>query len=264
MAADRGFPWTALPVFLHRRFRHGFVFVNRDAGIATPKDLIGRRVGGTNFTPAGTMWIRGILEEEHGVPHKELTWVTERDEDIDFEPAPGLRLERVDGSRNLDEMLASGELPAMISPDFPRAFLRGDRRIARLFPDHKEREIEYYRRTGIFPIMHVTVIRKDIVERHPWVAASMMTAFDEAKRIAYERVRNPRVVPLAWFRSAWEKERTLLGDDPGAYGLGAANRKNLEAAIRHTHRQSLIKRPMDLAGLFVDTDEEALKKHGGY
>lgn len=258
MARDRGVPWTAIPIFTHRRFRHGFVFINTSKRIRQPSDLIGHKVGGTNFQPAGNIWARGILEEFFAVPHQKLTWITEREEDIEFDAPPGLKIERIPRGKSLDDMLAAGELDAMISPSFPRPFLQGDKRIARLFPNYKEVEIEYFRTTGIFPIMHVTVVRRDIVEAHPWVPASLVRAFDEAKRIAYERVRNPRVVPLAWFSAAWEEQNEILGRDPWAYGLGAANRKNLETAIRYTHQQGLIRREIPLAELFVNTDDEEL------
>jgi 4,5-dihydroxyphthalate decarboxylase len=102
------------------------------------------------------------------------------------------------------------------------------------------------------------VIRLEIVDQHPWVAASLVRAFNEAKQIAYERVRNPRVVPLAWFSAAWEEQNQLLGRDPWIYGLGAANRKNLEAVIRYTHQQGLIGREIPVDELFVNTDDEEI------
>jgi 4,5-dihydroxyphthalate decarboxylase len=260
MARDRQAPWNALPVFLHRRFRHGFVFVNTSKGIEKPTDLLGRKVGGTNFQPAGSIWLRGILEQYYGVPHQKMTWVTERPEDVPFTPAPGLEMERILPDKSLDDMLAAGELDAMISPTFPKPFLRGDKRVARLFPNYKEVEVDYFRRTGIFPIMHVTVIRQQILNENPWVAASLVRAFEKAKQIAYERVRNPRVVPLAWFSAAWEEQNELLGPDPWGYGLGAANRKNLETAVRYTHQQGLIGREIPVAELFANTDDEAIRE----
>src|ERR1700739_124285 len=220
MANDRNAAWNAIPVFLHRRFRHGFIFVNTSNGIREPKDLVGKKIGGTNFQPAGCIWARGILEEDHGVHPREITWVTERAEDIPFTPPANLTIERIPEEKALDDMFASGELDAMISPNFPRPFLARDPHVARLFPDYKDRELEYFRRTGIFPIMHVTVIRQEILDENPWVAASLVQAFQSAKEIAYERVRNPRVVPLAWFRSAWEEQEEVLGRDPWVYGLG--------------------------------------------
>ncbi len=116
---SRGRPVTALPVYLHRRFRHGFAFVNTSKGIDEPKDLIGRRVGGTNFGPAGNIWVRGILENDYGVPHASITWVTERGEDGDFDYHEGLTVERIADGRDLDEMLLTGELDAMNSPTSP-------------------------------------------------------------------------------------------------------------------------------------------------
>jgi 4,5-dihydroxyphthalate decarboxylase len=256
MARYRKAPITAIPVFLHRRFRHGFAFVNTASGIKTPKDLIGKRVGGTNFQPAGNIWLRGILEEHYGVPHKELTWVVDRREDVEFDPPPGLRIEMIPPGKSLDEMLAEGEIPAMINPYIPKPIVEGDPRVARLFPDYKQVEREYFRQTGIFPIMHVTVIKQEIVDQYPWVPTILVKAFEQAKNIAYRRVANPRVVPLAWVRTAWEEERKLLGPDPWAYGLGEANRKNLQTIIRYCHQQGLIGREMSIEELFVDTDPE--------
>lgn len=254
MARFRGAPITAIPVFLHRRFRHGFVFVNTGAGIRTPRDLIGKKVGGTNFQPAGNIWARGILEEHYGVPHRECTWVVERSEDVEFTPPPGLRMEMISAGKSLENMFAEGELQAMISPTIPKPVLAGDARVARLFPNYKEVELEYFRKTGIFPIMHVNAIRQEIVDKYPWAATNLVKAFEEAKQLAYGRAANPRMVPLAWVRSAWDEQLRELGPDPWAYGLGEANRKNLQTIIRYTRQQGLIGREMSLEELFVDTD----------
>ena len=124
-------PLTAIPVFLHRRFRHGFLFVNAAAGIREPKDLIGKKVGGTNFQPASNIWMRGILEEEYGLPHRQVTWMVERSEDVAFTPPKDLRIEMIAPGKKLDVMLAEGEIPAMLSPELPRLFLKGDKRIVR-------------------------------------------------------------------------------------------------------------------------------------
>jgi 4,5-dihydroxyphthalate decarboxylase len=110
MSRDRGEALTAIPVYLHRRFRHGFVFVNAAAGIKTPKDLIGKKIGGTNFQPASNIWMRGILEENYGFPHKSATWVVEREEDVRFEMPKDLRIEKIAAGKRLDVMLAEGEI----------------------------------------------------------------------------------------------------------------------------------------------------------
>ena len=254
MAHERGDPLAAIPVFLHRRFRHGFVFINTGAGIRSPKDLIGKRIGGTNFQPASNIWMRGILEEHYGVPHRDQTWVVERNEDVPFDPPPGLKIEMKASEKSLGNMLADGELPAMISPTIPEPFARGDKRIARLFPDYKQVEIEYFRQTGIFPIMHVTTIRRDLVEKYPWVPTNLVKAFERAKQIAYRRVANPRMVPLAWVRTAFEEQLDILGPDPWGYGLTPINRKNLQTVQRYAHQQGLIRKVAPLGELFEDTD----------
>jgi 4,5-dihydroxyphthalate decarboxylase len=254
MERDQGAPLTAIPVFLHRRFRHGFLFINAMAGIAAPRDLIGKKIGGTNFQPASNIWMRGILEEEYGLPHRQVTWVVERSEDVAFTPPKDLRIEMIAPGQKLDEMLAQGEIPAMLSPDLPKLFLRGDRRIVRMFPNHKEIELAYFRKTGIFPIMHVTTIKREIVEKYPWVPTNLLKAFEEAKNIAYRRIANPRMVPLAWVRTAVEEQEAVLGPDPWAYGLTPANRKNLETVLRYTYQQGMISKMVSLDALFEDTD----------
>jgi 4,5-dihydroxyphthalate decarboxylase len=239
---------------MHRRFRHGFVFINTAAGITSPKDLIGREVGGTNFQPASNIWMRGILEEHYGVPHRDITWVVDRSEDVPFTPPPGLRIVMKHGDKSLSDMLADGDLPAMISPTLPRPFVQGDKRIARLFADYKRIEIDYFRATGTFPIMHVTTVKQEIVDRYPWVPTNLVKAFEQAKQLAYRRVANPRMIPLAWVRTAVEEQEEILGPDPWAYGLTPANRKNLETVLRYTRQQGLIRKIMTLDELFADTD----------
>jgi 4,5-dihydroxyphthalate decarboxylase len=254
MEKDHGAELTAIPVFLHRRFRHGFLFVNAKAGIREPRDLIGKKVGGTNFQPASNIWMRGILEEEYGLPHRQVTWVVERSEDVAFTPPKDLRIEMIPPGKKLDVMLAEGEIPAMLSPEIPRLLLQGDQRIVRMFPNYKEIELAYFRKTGIFPIMHVTTIKQEIVDKYPWVPTNLVKAFEEAKNIAYRRIANPRMVPIAWVRTAIEEQEEVLGTDPWAYGLTPANRKNLETVLRYTHQQGMIGKMLPLDSLFADTD----------
>jgi len=254
MERDHGAALTAIPVFLHRRFRHGFLFVNAKAGIREPRDLIGKKIGGTNFQPASNIWMRGILEEEYGLPHRQVTWVVERSEDVAFTPPKDLRIEMIPPGTKLDVMLAEGEIPAMLSPEIPRLFLAGDKRIVRMFPNYKEIELAYFRKTGIFPIMHVTTIKQEIVDKYPWVPTNLVKAFEEAKNIAYRRIANPRMVPIAWVRTAIEEQEEVLGTDPWAYGLTPANRKNLETVLRYTHQQGMIGKMLPIDSLFADTD----------
>src|SRR6266700_670525 len=213
---------TAIPVFLHRRFRHGFITVNRSKGISKPTDLIGRRVACRTFGAAANYWMRGHLEEDFRVPHRTITWVIESDDEASLQAPADLKL-------------AIGE---------------GDPRVARLFPDYKAIEADYYRRMGIFPIMHVTTVPSTIVARYPWVVESLVLAFEEAKQLAYQRLANPRNVPLAWFRSYWEDERALLGADPWEYGLSEINKRNYDTLVGWVHEQVLAGRRPALGDLF--------------
>jgi 4,5-dihydroxyphthalate decarboxylase len=180
--------------------------------------------------------------------------VVDRSEDVEFTRAADLRMEMIPETKQLDVMLAEGEIPAMLSPDIPKLFLAGDKRIVRLFPNYKDIEMEFFRKTQIFPIMHVTVVKQEIIDKYPWVATNLVKAFEEAKAKAYRYVANPRTTPLAWVRTAWEEQQEVLGDDPWAYGLGEINRKNLETIQRYCHQQGLIGRMAKLDELFADTD----------
>jgi 4,5-dihydroxyphthalate decarboxylase len=251
VAKDRGEPVTALPVFLHRRFRHGFVFINTQKGIKTPKDLIGRRVGIKSFLVTAGHWMRGILEHEYGVPHKSLQYFAELDEDIDFTPPADLDITRLPHDRSVERMLAEGELDAVIHSSIIKPLAAGDPRVGRLFPDFKAEEIAFYKKTGIFPIMHVMGIKQEIVDRHPWVPINVFHAFQKAKSIAMARMANPRIVPLAWYREAWEEQEEVLGPDPWEYGLGERNRHNIETLAGYSHEQGLTRRRLGADDLFV-------------
>jgi 4,5-dihydroxyphthalate decarboxylase len=253
VSRDQGFPFRALPVFLHRRFRHGFVFINTGKGIRKAADLAGRKIGIKSFLVTAIHWLRGILEHEYGVPHKSVEWFAELDEDIEFTPPAGLQLNRLAHAKSVETMLAEGELDAVLHSSLIKPFALGDPRVARLFPNYKQEEMAYYRKTGIFPIMHVTAIRQELAERHPWIAINMFRAFEEAKAIAMRRMENPRIVPLAWYREAWEEQEQVLGSDPWEYGLTERNRRNLQTLVGYSHEQGLIKRPIALEELFLDT-----------
>ena len=249
--ASRDWKFALIPVFLHRRFRHGFIFVNKNKGIEKPGDLIGKRIGGPIFQPACNVWVRGLLENEYGVPHRTIHWFSNDPEIVEFERPPDLRIDVVGRQHSVDDMLAAGELDAIITPNFPKGFQQKLPHIVRLWPHYREMEIEYYKRTGIFPIMHTTVVRRDIVDKNPWVVRSLLDAFEKSKQMAYKRLTNPRIVPLAWYQTYLEEERAFLGPDPWEYGVtSAANRKNLETIIGYVHQQAMSTRRMTIEELF--------------
>lgn len=253
MAKYTGLPFAAIPVFLHRRFRHGFIFLNATKNIRKPADLIGKRVGLRNFQATANLWIRGILEHEYQLPHRSIQWFKQDEEEVEWTPPSGLNIQRVATGKNVEQMLVEGELDALIHPDVIQPILAKDQRVSRLFPAYRELEIEYFKRTGIFPIMHTTAIKQEVVEKYPWVPINLMQALEEAKKTAYKRMENPRIVPLAWFRHFLEEQDEILGADPWAYGLGDSNRKNLETLMQYSQEQGLLGRKMSLDELFINT-----------
>lgn len=254
IARFSGLSFTAIPVFLHRRFRHGFVFLNAGKGIRKPTDLIGRKVGLRNFSATANLWIRGILEHDYEVPHRKIQWVKQDEEEVEFTPPADLSLVRVGPGKDVEQMLLDGELDALIHPEIIQPILNKDKRVTRLFKNYKELEIEYYQRTGIFPIMHTTAIKQEIVDKNPWIPVNLLQAFERSKQVAYQRMENPRIVPLAWFRYALEEQDDLLGRDPWLYGLGDKNRKNLETLMEYSFEQGLIGKKLPIDELFTPTD----------
>lgn len=255
LARDQGLPFEAIPVFLHRRFRHGFAFINTSKGIRKPKDLIGRKVGVKSYQVSAILWLRGILEHEYGVPHQSIEWFAEIDEDVEFTPPPGLRLSRMRHDQTCEDMLVSGELDAVLHADLIWPIVQRHPAVQRLWPDHKSEELAYFKRTGIFPIMHVMGLKREVVERYPWVPIELQKAFEAAKAIAMRRMENPRLVPLAWYREAWEEQEEVLGPDPWQYGMTDSNRHTLETLVGYSFEQGLIKRRMTLDELFIDVSQ---------
>jgi len=241
---------TAIPVFLHRRFRHGFIYINAEKGIARPADLAGKRVACRTIGAAAAYWMRAHLEE-HGAPHRSITWVIETLDEASAQAPKELKLEVVPKGKKVEDMVLTGEVDAIIQPNVNEAHDRGDPRVARLWPDYREVEAEYYRRTGFFPIMHVTTVPTALVEKYPWVVESLTLAFEEAKQLAYQRLANPRNVPLAFYHTYREGERTLLGADPWEYGLSDANRRNYGALVDYVHDQVLTGPKPRLEDLFA-------------
>ena len=260
-ARDNDLPFRAIPVFLHRRFRHGFMFINASKGISKPADLKGRRIGVKTMMTTAVLWMRGILQHDYSVPLSSIEWVAEIEDDVKVTLPADIKYSCLPNNKSVETMLAEGELDAVFHSDFVKPFIAKDPRVVRLFPDHKVEEVAYYQRTGIFPIMHVLGLRQALAEEHPWVAINLFRAFNEAKAVAMKRMVNPRIVPLAWYRATWEEQERILGPDPWEYGLTERNRRNLETLASYSHEQGLIKKNPALEQLFLNVDQG--RKRGG-
>lgn len=264
---DRRF--IAIPVFPSRVFRHGDIFVNRDV-VRQPQDLVGKSVGVQEYQQTACVWMRGILQHEYGVAPDAMEWClggfnaaenfTERAE---THLPQRFRTRNVGSSVSLSDLLARGEIAAAMGANAPDCFSRGAPGVERLIADYAEVEVEFYRRTRIFPIMHLVVVRRDVYERDPWVAASLFKAWVQAKRIGYDRMRRHGALyaSLPWLWKHVEETERTLGSDLWAYGL-APNRHVIETFLRYSREQGLIEQPPTVEELFApsthDLDEDSV------
>jgi 4,5-dihydroxyphthalate decarboxylase len=248
---------VALPVFPSRVFRHGFITVNRKA-VRTPKELAGKRIGVPLYTQTAALFIRGLLQDEYDVDLSGVHWVqgaTNSAESHGNPSAPPLlkpvSIEQNTSGRSLSELLETGEIQAILGSGLPVA-LRTNPDVQRLFPDFHVRELDYYRRTRIFPIMHLVAIRRDLYEKHPFVATSLYKAMTEAKDIALAKMRDLGALRymLPGMPAELDEIDATFGGDPWPYGV-EANRPTLEALVRYMAEQSLIKAPISVDELFV-------------
>ena len=271
--ANDGFrDFALLPVFLLRQFRHKSIFVRADAGINTPGDLRGRRVGTPGYSSTSLTWIRGILDDEYGVKPSDMEWVVSLKDSSAGESGKASAQENlipddvtvVSGKPGMDEseLLLAGEVDALIHAATPAAYLQGDERISRLFPDVRKVESDYYQRTGIFPIMHALAIRRDVAEDNPWLARAVFDAYSEAKAMAYmQKDRLTWVTDmLPWYGHELEKTRKLMGQNFYSYGI-APNRKTLETLFEYSHRQGLANRVLSIEEVFLPGTLEFEEKY---
>jgi len=253
-------PFVALPVFPSRMFRHSFITVNTRT-VREPKDLAGKRIGVPLYTMSAAVWIRGLLAHDYGVDLSGVRWlqgVTNKP-GRHGNPSPPPMLKRVSiedntSGKSLSDLLEEGEIDAVLGSDLPLAVHRGGN-VARLFPNFPEVEADYYKRTGIYPIMHLVAMRRDVYERNPAAAKSLYQAFCRAKDIALQRMRHTGMLAtmMPWMLAEIEIMDKVFGPDPWPYGVDA-NRKTLEALVAYLHEQSLIARPIKVDDLFVKVD----------
>jgi 4,5-dihydroxyphthalate decarboxylase len=251
-------PFVAIPVFPSRFFRHSCIFVNTDAGINNPADFKGKKVGAPEYSITAAVWIRGLLSDDYGVRARDVHWWVGgqeepgRKERVKLSLPAEIKVDAIAEDKTLNEMLESGELDALISARSPSCFVKGSPKVKRLFPNFKDVEIAYYKRSKIFPIMHVLIIRKEIYDKHPWIARSLYKAFCAAKDHAIKnmQISNTLACTLPWL--SWERERLkeIFGADWWPYGI-EANRRVLEHLIRYMAEQGLLARPLKVEEVFA-------------
>ena len=251
---DRRF--VALPVFLSRVFRHSSIYVRRDGPVRAPADLAGKRVGVPEWAQTASIYTRGFINHELGIALGDIEWIQAgvnepgRVEKVALKLPAGVRY-RPEPEKTLNGMLLAGELDAVLSARPPRGF--PDDGIARLYPDYRSAEEAYFRKTGIFPIMHVLALRREVLDRDPWVAMNLFKAFDEAKRRSVARLTDITAshAPLPWLGEYAAGMQALLGGELWPYGV-EPNRPTLEAFVRFAHEQGVCHRRLDVEELFPE------------
>jgi 4,5-dihydroxyphthalate decarboxylase len=249
--------YVGIPAFVSRLFRHSGIYVRADAGIRAPADLRGRLVGVPEYQITAVVWMRGMLQHEYGVKPTDLHWRSGgqeepgRDERTPLQPIPGLDLAPIGSEQTLVGMLRDGELDALFTARGPSSFLRGEPHIRRLFPDTRAAEQAYYKKTRLFPVMHLVGIRSELVAKYPWLPSSVYKAFCEAKALAMIDLTdvNALMVMLPWMIPEAEETMAMMGKDFWAYGVHE-NMRELTALTGYLHEQGLIDRRITPEELF--------------
>lgn len=259
-------PFVAIPVFPSRFFRHSCIYVNADAGIREPRDLIGKRIGNPEYQMTAPVWIRGILSDHYGVPVDSVTYFTGgeeepgRPEKLKLDLPSNIRVEPIGPTQTLSQMLLDREIDALYTARMPSSFRTGGGRVKRLFENYVDVERRYFRETGIFPIMHTVAIRRELYEANRWVAQSLYKAFTEAQRRSYQDLQETAALKtmLPWLTAHLEDARREMGDDYWPYGL-ERNRATLAIFLRYHHEQGLSKRLLTPDELFAPESLESFK-----
>ena len=258
ISLQMGKPFIAVPAFPSRMFRHSGIYVNCDSGIAEPADLIGRTVGVAEYQLTANVWIRGILQEHYGVPVTSVTYRTGglhapgRTEKLPLSLPDDVRVEPIGDRQTLAQMLVAGEIDALYTPRTPAPFAQGRPEVRRLFDYAAAEEARYYARTGVFPIMHTVVLRRALYAEHPWLARSLLKAFEQARRQALDGIDETATLKymVPWLPGEVARTRELLGDDYWPYGV-APNQQALDTFLRYSFEQGLARSRLSPADLFA-------------
>ena len=259
-------PFIAIPVFPSRFFRHSCIYVNANSGIREAKDLIGKRVGNPEYQMTAPLWIRGILSDHYAVPVDSVTYYTGgeeepgRSEKIKLDLPPNIKVERIGPTQTLSQMLLDGEIDALYTARMPSSYLKGAGRVKRLFEDFEPVERNYFKETGIFPIMHTVALRRDVYEANRWIAQSMMKSLVDSQKRTYEDLFETAALKtmLPWLTSHVEQVKREMGDDFWPYGF-EKNEKTLRTFLRYHFEQGLSKRLLEPQELFAPESLESFK-----
>ena len=259
-------PFIAIPVFLSRFFRHSCIYVNADSGIREPMDLAGKRIGNPEYQMTAPVWIRGIMSDEYGVPVTSPTYLSGgeeepgRPEKISLSLPPEFHLKAIPSDKTLSRMIESGEIDALYTARAPSTFGNGSGKVRRLFENYPTVEREYYCKTKIFPPMHIVALRRDVYEKNPWVAQSLLKAFTTAQKEAYAELRETAALKcmLPWLPHHVEETEQLMGRDFWPYGY-EPNVPALTTFLRYHHEQGLSKRLLTPKELFAPESLESFK-----
>jgi 4,5-dihydroxyphthalate decarboxylase len=258
--------FIAIPVFPSRFFRHSCIYVNANAGIKEPRDLIGRKIGNPEYQMTAPVWIRGILQDEYQVPVEGQTYYQggeeepNRPEKLKLELPPHIKVAQIGEQDTLAAMLRDGKIDALYTARMPSTYHAGGGRVRRLFENYQEVEQGYYRKTKLFPIMHTVAIKRSVYEKHPWVAMSLYKAFVKSQRETYDDLYVTAALKamLPWLTKHVEDARALMGDDYWPYGF-APNREALATFLRYHHEQGLSKRQLEPEELFAPETLESFR-----
>ena len=250
MAKSRGMPFTAIPVFPRRLFSLSQMWVNTSAGIESPQDLIGKRVGLSTFQTTLSVLAKGDLQSEYHVPWRKMEWIVSKEEAISFKPQEGVHIELVASGKKIGVMLEQGEISALMVPHPPQQALKGSPKIRRLFADPKQEEIKYFQKNGYYPIMHVVAFKDEALAKNPGLAQNVMAAFDRAKEACMAYYDDPNWSRFVWGRHLFEEEKTAFGDDPWPHGV-KRNRANLQRFMEYSLDQGLMEKKLTVADLFA-------------
>ena len=263
--------YKLLPIFPLRMFRHKSIFVKKNSPIKSPEDLKGKRVGTTGYSSSSLTWIRGIIKDEYGVSPEDIEWViSNKDSSAEIsgkisaneQLAPeGINITKGTVGKDESDLLLSGEVDALFHAAQPLAFVKGDPNIVRLFSNSQETEISYYKKTGIFPIMHAVAVKTSLIKEYPWLAESLFNAYSQAKEMNYAYINKAGWAYdiLPWYGQEYERTKNAMGRNFYSYGY-KKNKNILETLCRYVHEQGLSKSQASVEEMFFEEGYDLAEK----